>query len=991
MITLIRKYPDINATIGNIDWSSDEKSLFMKKLIFILLVSVLPVSVWAIEGDGTSGNPYYGTLNQDMVFSGNVYIGGDIYLDTYNLIINPGARIIFTESGLFLFVASGTLSAEGSSSQEITFTADYDLDGIYAETGEYPGTISVEFTAISTSFNYCNFENSRGDYGAAIDIYGGYGVSILNSDFYGCSYSTALDYSGCISADGSDITVTDCRFYSNSCHGIYIYPSCSISITGCEFYSNTANSILSKGDPQIFNSVFRNNSFLAVDIQEGTATIENSIFYKNITSISNPGGLKTGPSATAQVTNCTFTGNVNNVRTPTIGGGAHISTSGSNFKNCIFWLNRRTSSTDDVSGSPSYTTCALSESGTGQYSLGTNNVSATGPNFKDPNADDYSITVLSPCRDAGTDSGAPYTDFAGNSRIGVTDIGAYENIYTKWTGNLSTNWTESSNWDNGSPGQSMDALIPDVTNDPSVSSTVTTGNISIQPGGLITVNSGHLFTTGNILNAGTFTITPTGQSTVAYMVNTGIINLNSNSTGMFSLIMGNFGGSGTVNSQIYFTGGDAGAGDYRWHYMAVPATMNKSELLTDIATDNLLLYDDSKVVDNKDDGWQWHDGWDGTTGFTDMQQNRGYNFYHSNSSGAIATLTSTTLQYSIASISLQYSGALPGNNLYGWNLVGNSLTSSLDWDLVTKSASTRDAVYYTFENEMVAYVNGFSVGGSRYVPPLQGFFVKTTATGQSINLSNARVHNTSQLYYKKGSTRSVIKTESVEKPHIRLAISDGDQSDETIIRFENDATDLFDGQYDASKWISATLKPKLYSTVLNEDYAINALPFPTSSTVIPLSIKISVDGTYSIRKTDLYGLEQYNIYLKDHQENKTVNLKDISEYNFAAVAGTSSSRFTLTFSDISTGTEDDIIIPGKEFNIYSAHGIINIQTLGDFWDGRTGTVRITDVTGKSSVSLQNVEFSKDAVTEVPSPGKKGIYIVEIVSGPRRYSGKVVIL
>jgi hypothetical protein len=167
------------------------------------------------------------------------------------------------------------------------------------------------------------------------------------------------------------------------------------------------------------------------------------------------------------------------------------------------------------------------------------------------------------------------------------------------------------------------------------------------------------------------------------------------------------------------------------------------------------------------------------------------------------------------------------------------------------------------------------------------------------------------------------------------------------------------------------------------------VPLPDNSTVIPIGIKISADGNYTIKSSSLIGLEDYNVYLKDLQQNITINLKEIPEYSFAAVIGTTTSRFTIDFSDLTTGTEDNELT-GKDFNVYSAFNMLNIQTLVDDWNGKSCSVKLLYLTGKTINDLYNIEFSKSSVTQIPAPNKTGMYIVEIKSGVKRFVSKVVI-
>ncbi len=58
----------------------------------------------------------------------------------------------------------------------------------------------------------------------------------------------------------------------------------------------------------------------------------------------------------------------------------------------------------------------------------------------------------------------------------------------------------------------------------------------------------------------------------------------------------------------------------------------------------------------------------------------------------------------------------------------------------------------------------------------------------------------------------------------------------------------------------------------------------------------------------------------------------------------------------------DPLVSKHSFNIYTFDNHINIQTLADNWDGRTGSVRVIDLTGKTIGSpWRKTEFSKNSL------------------------------
>jgi hypothetical protein len=83
------------------------------------------------------------------------------------------------------------------------------------------------------------------------------------------------------------------------------------------------------------------------------------------------------------------------------------------------------------------------------------------------------------------------------------------NAQTTWTGAVSTAWNAAGNWSAGIPGASDDVIIPNVTNDPVISTTgAAARSVTVQSGGLLTISAAGVLSinsaaTHGINNAGT--------------------------------------------------------------------------------------------------------------------------------------------------------------------------------------------------------------------------------------------------------------------------------------------------------------------------------------------------------------------------------------------------------------------------------------------------------------------------------------------------------
>ena len=559
---------------------------------------------------------------------------------------------------------------------------------------------------------------------------------------------------------------------------------------------------------------------------------------------------------------------------------------------------------------------------------------------------------------------------------------------SRWQGAVSTDWSNAANWQgNISPVESSsDVIIP-------------TGAINYPTG-----SSSLDYTVGSskflIIEAG-------AKATFGMLTNNGTINLQSSATGIFSLSMSNYNGSGVANIGMYLTGG-GGTNTWKWHYVAVPKNyIGDKTMFTNINPFDLQRYDDSKIPNvagaTDNNGWVFHDGWNGTdlTGpkFSDLDLNRGYSFYHANPFAIVNFTNLSSLETSIGSLPLQYSGTGKLDpTIYGWNLLGNSLTCSLDWNLVIPSdPGIRNSVYYTINYKIGSYVRNAPSGingATKNIPPLQGFLVNTSKTGTSLDFSAAKQHS-GQNRYKRGLDPSDgdSKGTSSDAPMIKLELNNSGNQDETVIWFNENATNGFDEDYDAPKLLpSSGDYDQVYSQVGTEKFGINGIALPAESVTIPIAVEILKSGSdYKIIASQMQGLEGYVVTLTDKMNSDfTIKLNNTSGYSFSSAAGTFADRFLLTISTAKSAVSD-VIIPDKSFNVYVFDKELNVQLLNSTLDGKQGTINIYDLMGRKVLSQNNVEWTYGDLKKIQLGVPQGIYLVEIKTEIQRFVTKINVI
>ncbi len=904
----------------------------MKRTFLLILVVLLSVPALKAQiiGSGTMIDPYRGINAGDFTISGTKYYNNNIGVSSGTLTIMPGARLISRNRYASVLISgTGRVNAQGTIQRPILITADIDGDGTVGESTDFWGNILMTSTGTS-SFNHVTVENGRRTRftftGGAMHISSGT-VNINNSIIRN---SSAKQGGGIYIEAAAVVTISNTVIRDNGASdngaAIYLAEGSSPVITSTVFYNNSSSSVLLKGgaiasilsSPVIVNSTFVNNTSAAAD--GASIYLENSPGAKIVNSVFWGGPGQTG-----------------------------------------------------LSGTPAtaFEFCAIEgETYAGCINLNSTNTAEDGPNFTNPAVGSLTLAFTSPLRDTGADSYTgvtiPPVDIVGSGRIGITDMGAYEMVYSRWHGgNIS--WGDPANWDAGVVPSSTNIIIPSGT------STYPTAG----PGPAFTLNAGLQMD-----------IRPGARATFSSLTNNGTIHLRSDATGTSSLLTGSFSGSaGNINVDLHLTSGPTGEW---WHYIAAPATVSKT-VFTDIEPELLVRYDETKVLTDVADGWQWHDGYGGTTPFNDLTAKEGYDV----SVASDVTMTYRNLKSlttSMGRIDLPFSGSGGDTTIHGYSLIGNSLTCGINWDLVTYSHPhdiLRHAYYVrTSSGEEASYVNGVGTNGATaHIAPLQGFFVRTRAAGTYITIpDNAREHNDAPRF-----------KSADQIPLVRLTLSSATARDEIVIRFDPEATIDFDGLLDAGKPFSHLKgRMRIYSVLRGENYSINAIPWPTQKTVIPLTLEIPETGTYRIARTQLQNTAGYKIVLTDKLTGKSMDVATVEDYAFSAPAGTLSDRFTMTVipaeKKAAVASEEQRVVPEPEssLKIYSTAGRICILPQGNDWDDISGKVRIFNITGRIILASDNERFNSGELIEY-YPGDTGnLLIVEITVGPKRYLEKVVI-
>lgn len=91
---------------------------------------------------------------------------------------------------------------------------------------------------------------------------------------------------------------------------------------------------------------------------------------------------------------------------------------------------------------------------------------------------------------------------------------------------------------------------------------------------------------------------------------------------------------------------------------------------------------------------------------------------------------------------------------------------------------------------------------------------------------------------------------------------------------------------------------------------------------------------------------------------------------------------------ITTGAEDPYEA-SNSFSIYLQGDKIILRTLQSSWNGQKGSITVYNIKGMPVLNLRNITFSTNSVLELQAPESKGIYLIDVKSGNKRFTGRIV--
>ncbi|MDD4994355.1 MAG: T9SS type A sorting domain-containing protein, partial [Paludibacter sp.] len=488
--------------------------------------------------------------------------------------------------------------------------------------------------------------------------------------------------------------------------------------------------------------------------------------------------------------------------------------------------------------------------------------------------------------------------------------------------------------------------------------------------------SGTLLVNESLTRVGAITLLAGAKATIdsGKTLTATTLNLNSSASGTATLV--NYGTTTitTANVDQYLTS------SRNW-YVSSPVTGATSGAITTATGGTLVSYNEVNG------SWPSADA--------TLAVGTGYIAVSPTTSG-IVTFSGSSLNTGAQSFTLTRSDSLVQKR--GFNLIGNPYPSYVNWQSATRT-KVGPTMWYRSKNDVAnggAYTfatfgavsgEGTSVSGiavTGLIPPMQGFWVRVSGTTASESGSVA-FDNTMRSHA--GATSTMLKAPTMVNANqqvLRLQVSNGINSDEAIVLFNENATNGMD-DFDSPKMTNANaLVPEIYTIVGNEQLVINGLNNIPLNTELPLGFTTGQSNTFSIKATEFRNFDvSTRVYLKDNVMGTEQELTVGTSYSFSSAVESTSTRFSLVFksagvtTDLSKSTEGVVVFKNTNNQI-----VVNCKGTVD----SEASVSVYNEVGQK-LTVKRITSSKTVLDNTFTPG---VYIVSVKNGFKTISQKITL-
>lgn len=522
----------------------------------------------------------------------------------------------------------------------------------------------------------------------------------------------------------------------------------------------------------------------------------------------------------------------------------------------------------------------------------------------------------------------------------------------QWTGAVDDDWFNTGNWSLGT--------VPDNTTDVEIPNTGGKAPLPMISGGVAATAA------LGILPGASLGVAPDGGlETHGLFTNDGFFGVVSDPAGMGGtyIDLGGIAGTGMFEYWRDITSTAATGDDAGWHFISAPIAGFDTD---DIWDYYLNTYDESTGLYVHVEGtapcipvtpamaWTALEGWS-------------VKFQPEYAGQCGAGGTGTVIEFAGMAADV-HSGAIGGAFTAAgpvpehWNLMGNPYMSALDADaMVATWPAALNTSIYQYNDAALDFVEWSAAvpGVNNLIAPTQGFFVSATAGGTLTVDNSMRAHGG---MFMKSEVDNLLG----------LQASGNGFEDEIYVRFMEEATANFDGNWDAYKLLSANEAiPQIYTTTTGANLAIDARP---ATEMVPMEFVAGTNGTYTIEAIETSTFTE--VTLEDVENGVFTNLLTDS-YTFD-YSSAEAHNFIIHFGALGTGE-----LNASNVNIWSNDNKVYVQVPQDL----RGDIVVYNMMGQEVVAT---DIEPNVVNVIPIDEVNTYYVVKVISNEEIVTGKVYI-
>jgi hypothetical protein len=510
-----------------------------------------------------------------------------------------------------------------------------------------------------------------------------------------------------------------------------------------------------------------------------------------------------------------------------------------------------------------------------------------------------------------------------------------------WTGAVNTSPTEENNWNHWPIDSYSHLQIPIVANNRypvfTMADMIFCQRVTVEAGAKLTVQEGQL-----------------GAS---------LITIKGNASNLGSLVYNEAINCPNIIAEQYISSTGLGAGDRSWHYIT---PMGDGVQASTFATGLVNWYDEPTQL--------WQEVVDPTAQLTAM---KGY---------SVAMPANTTVSHIGQFIRFGASANFTRTNAagaygQGFNLTGNPYPSAVDLEIASVSGSQIDNTFYFWDQTQSGGLGNYlyyntTTGGTKdqYAAAGQGFFVRVSDGYEngSLQISPAAgVHQSATL----------LKQQTAADHLLKVTVAKGTYTDAAVLRFGTGYEATFSGAEDALKLFNTAVPQLFTNSDDNLSLAVQGRPFSTDEQQIPLNLRTTQTGTFTLTFDGVESFDALNsLQLDDLKLRQTITITPGLEYEFAVEDGDAENRFTLRFGNV-TGTDETL---QSNFEVWSIPQAIVVS--------QTGTPHqvnyvLSDLSGRT---IAEGKTKGEAQERIGISTATGCYLFTLISGTETQTWKLIL-